>query len=91
MGSPGGAGVKKLLPNAGDARDVGTIPELGRSPEGGHGNPLQHSCLENPMDRGGLVGYSPWGHKDSGTTEVTEHTHTHIVAFAPKYLAVYFL
>ena len=51
MGSPGGAGVKKLLPNAGDARDVGTIPELGRSPEGGHGNPLQYSCLENPVDR----------------------------------------
>ena len=45
-------GVKKLLPNAGDARDAGMIPGLGRSPGGGHGNPLQHACLENPMDRG---------------------------------------
>ena len=41
---------------AGDFRDRGLIPGLGRSPEGGHGNPLQHSCLENPMDKepGGL-------------------------------------
>ena len=38
--------------NAGDARDAGSIPGLGRSPGGGHGNPLQYSCLENPMDRG---------------------------------------
>ena len=38
--------------NAGDIRDGGSIPELGRSPGGGHGDPLQYSCLENPMDRG---------------------------------------
>ena len=38
--------------SAGDARDVSSIPGLGRSPGGGHGNPLQYSCLENPMDRG---------------------------------------
>ena len=38
--------------NAGDLRDTGSVPELGRSPGGGHGNPLQYSCLENPMDRG---------------------------------------
>ena len=38
--------------NAGDARDMGSIPESGRSPGGGHGNPLQYSCQENPMDRG---------------------------------------
>ena len=38
--------------NAGDVRDVGSILGLGRSPGGGHGNPLQYSCLENPMDRG---------------------------------------
>ena len=38
--------------NAGDARDTGSIPRSGRSPGGGHGNPLQYSCLENPMDRG---------------------------------------
>ena len=44
--------VKNLLASAGDLRDMGTIPGLGRSPGGGHGNPLQYSCLENPMDRG---------------------------------------
>ena len=41
---------------------MGLIPELGRSPGGGQGNPLQYSCLENPMERS-LVGYSPWGCK----------------------------
>ena len=45
-------GVKNLPANAGDIRDVGWIPGLGRFPGGGHGNPLQYSCLENPMDRG---------------------------------------
>ena len=44
--------VKKPPANAGDAIDVGLIPGLGRSPGGGHGTPLQHSCLENPTDRG---------------------------------------
>ena len=44
------------------------IPGLGRSPEGGHGNPLQYSGLEYPMDRG-VAGYSPWGHKELDTTE----------------------
>ena len=44
--------VKKAPANAGDVRDTGSIPGLGRSPGGGDGNPLQYSCLENPMDRG---------------------------------------
>ena len=44
--------VKNPPANAGDVRDRGSIPGLGRSPGGGHGNPLQYSCLENPMDRG---------------------------------------
>ena len=44
--------LKNLAFNAGDIRDVGSIPGSGRSPEGGHGSPLQYSCLENPMDRG---------------------------------------
>ena len=48
MGFPGGIVVKNLPANAGD---MGSIPESGRSPEGGNGNPLQYSCLENPMDR----------------------------------------
>ena len=52
LGFPGGAVVKNLPANAGDAGDTGSISGLGRSPGGGHGNPLQYSCLENLMDRG---------------------------------------
>ena len=44
--------VKNLPANAGNIRDMGLIPGSGRSPGGGHGNPLQYSCLEKPMDRG---------------------------------------
>ena len=44
--------VKNPPANAGDVRDVGSIPGSGRSPAGGHGNLLQYFCLENPMDRG---------------------------------------
>ena len=44
--------VKNPLANAGDIRDVGSIPGSGRSPRVGRGSPLQYSCLENPMDRG---------------------------------------
>ena len=44
--------VKNLPASAGDTKDLGLIHELGRSPGGGHGNLLQYSCLENPMDRG---------------------------------------
>ena len=43
--------VKSLPAGAGDVRDKGSIPGSGRSPGGGHGNPLQYSCLENPMER----------------------------------------
>ena len=62
--------VKNLPANAADS---GSIPGLGRSPVVGLGNPLQYSCLENPTDRGSLVGYSPWGLKESDATEETEH------------------
>ena len=44
--------VKNLPSNAEDVRDADSVPGWGRSLEGGHGNPLQYSCLENPMDRG---------------------------------------
>ena len=44
--------VKNLPANAGDLRDAGLIPGSGRCPGGGHGSPLQYSCLENPMERG---------------------------------------
>ena len=49
---PGGAVVKNLPLRAGHAKDPGAIPGSGRCPAGGNGNPLQYSCLENPMDRG---------------------------------------
>ena len=62
--------VKNPPVNAGDIRDLGSVPGSGRSPGGGHGNPLQYSCLENPMDRG-----APWAtvHRvaESDMTEVT--------------------
>ena len=44
--------VKNLPANAGDTRSTDSIPGMGRSPRGGHGDPLQYSCLEDPMDRG---------------------------------------
>ena len=50
-GFPDGAVVKNLPASAGDAREVGSIPGLGRSPGEGNGNPLQYPCLENPTDR----------------------------------------
>ena len=61
--------AKKNLPaSVGDTGDVGSIPGLGRFPGEGNGNPLQYFLEENPMDRG-ACGYSPWGHKESDTTE----------------------
>ena len=51
-GFPGGTVGKNPPANAGDARDVGSMPELGRSPGGGNSNPFQYSCLRNPVDRG---------------------------------------
>ena len=61
---PGFPVVKKNMPtNAGDVRDLGSIPEFGRSPGGGHGNPQQYSCLENPMDRGAWQATVQWVEK----------------------------
>ena len=71
MGFPGGSEGKASACNAGDP---GSIPGLGRSPGEGNGNPLQYSCLENPMD--GEACYSPWGRKESDTTERL-HSLTH--------------
>ena len=69
MGFPGGSVVKDLPVNAGDTRDAGWIPGSGGSPAAGNGNPLQYSCLENPHGQRSLVGYSPWGRKESDMTE----------------------
>ena len=62
MGFPGGSDGKESTCNEGD---LGSIPGLGRSPGGGHGNPLQYFCLENSHGQRSLVGYSPWGQKES--------------------------
>ena len=64
--------VNNLPVIARDARDMGLIPGLGRSPGVGKGNPLQYSCLKNAIDPS-LEGYSPWGHKTLNMTEATEH------------------
>ena len=61
--------VKNPPANAGDLRDEGLIPGSGRSPGGGHGNPLQYSCLENPMDRGAWWATVHGVTKESDTTE----------------------
>ena len=66
--------VKNPPINRGDLRDTGWIPGWGRFPGGEHSNPLQYSCLENLHGQRSLVGYSPWGCKESDTTAVTEHT-----------------
>ena len=58
--------VKNPPTNAGDIRDVGLISG---APGGGHGNPLQYSCLENPVDRGAWGGYSPCGRKELDATK----------------------
>ena len=66
LGFPGGSDGKE---SACKSRDSGVIPGWGRSPAGGHGNPLPYPCLENPVDRGAWRGYSPRGHQESDTTE----------------------
>ena len=66
MGFPGGSNGKESVCDAGD---LGLIPGLRRSLGGGHGNPLQYSCLENPHGQRSLVGYSSWSCKESDMTE----------------------
>ena len=65
--------IKNLPANAGDVRDLGSTPGMGRSPGGGNGNPLHYSCLENPMDGGAWWATVHGSHKESDTTE---HAHT---------------
>ena len=69
--------IRKLPANAGDIRDAVSVPGLGGPPGGGHGNSLQSSCLENPMDRE-TSGATVYGVVELDTTEVTECAHAHI-------------
>ena len=66
LGFPGGSDGKESICRA---RDLGLNPGLGKSPGGGHGNPLQYFFLENPHEQRSLVGYSPWGLEESDTSE----------------------
>ena len=68
MGFPGGSVVKNPPANTGDARDVDSIPGLGRSPGEGNGNLLQNSCLGNPMDKGA------WWATVNGVTKESDMT-----------------
>ena len=72
-GFPGGSVVKNLPASIGDTGDTGSIPETGRSPGAGNGNPLQYSCLENPVDRGGWWATVHGVAKESDTTEHITH------------------
>ena len=72
--------VKNPTVNAGDIRDTSSVPGLGRSPGGRHGNPLQYSCLDNPHEQRSLEGSGPWGIKESDMTEATKSVRT-AVAF----------
>ena len=71
MDFPGGSDGKASVYNAGD---LGSVPGSGRFPGEGNGNPLQYSCLENPMDRGA---WCPWVRKESDTTERIHFTSLH--------------
>ena len=73
--------VKNLPANTGDARDVGSLPGLGRFPGVGNGNPLQYSCLENSMDRGAWQATIHAAPEESDTTE-----HTRTLKVSPKQL-----
>ena len=70
---PGGSECKASAYNVGDP---GSISGSGRSPGEGNGSQLQYSCLENPMGWRSLVGYRPWGHKES---DMTERLHFHFL------------
>ena len=70
--------VKSLPASARDTRDIGSIPGSGRSPGGGHGNPLQYSCLENPMDRGA---WRATAHRVAKSQTRLKHARTHAVFF----------
>ena len=73
MDFPGGSDGKESTGNVGNLR---SISGLGRSPGGGHGSPLQYSCLENPHGPRSLAGYSPWGLKESNMTERLSPAHS---------------
>ena len=87
MGFPCGSNSKESACNVGDP---GSIPRLGRSPAGGHANPLHYSCLENPHGQRSLVGDSPWDCKESETTEQFSYLIAHNNYFFKSFQCIYY-
>ena len=87
LGNPGGSVGKESTCNAEVSGAKGSIPGSGRSPGGGHGNPLQYPCLENPMNRGAWQA-TVHGIAKSDMTEVTEHAHTWLFIYKRNILPV---
>ena len=75
VGFPGGSVVKNLSASVGDIGDTGSVPSLGRSPGVGNGNPLQYSCLGNPMDKGT---WQATVHRVAKSETQLKRQHTHI-------------
>ena len=88
VGFPGGTDSKESTCSVGD---LGLIPELGRSIGGGHGNPLQYYFPENPHGQRSLVGYNPWGSKESGMTErlSTRTSPLHLILILKLHILLY--
>ena len=85
LGFPHGSDGKESACNAGY---LGLIPGLGRSPGGADGNPLHYSGLENSMDRGAWLGYSPWGCKETDPTERVSLPHFSLLPKVDMYLFI---
>ena len=82
MGFPGGSGGKESACNAGDPENLGSIPESGRHPGEENGNPLQYSCLGNPMDRGACWATVHEVKKKLDTIEHLTHKHTQLEKYS---------
>ena len=84
MGFPGDSDGEEFACNVGD---LGLIPGLGRSPEGGHGNPFQYSYLENPHRQRNLMGYGPFCSKE---LDITDQLSTHNIYICIQNISVQF-
>ena len=83
--------VKNPPANAGDIRDAGSIPGLGKSLGERHGNPLKYSFPGESHGKRSIAGYNPWSHKELDMTERAHthtHTHTHTYTYTTKKLSI---
>ena len=90
MGFPGGSVVKNLPDNAGNTGDLGSIPGSGSSPRKGNSNPLQFSCLENPMDRAAWWA-AVHGVEKSQTRFSTQACHLPMIIYIYIYIYLYII